>query len=316
MSQRPTTLDSERARELLPWLLNDTLDGDERTALLAALREDPALRRELADTHWAGRLFARHLPTADVVAYAIGEATDTDRTLVESHLASCGECRDELALARESLAARDRDADEDIDGERNVVPFARPAERPPAAGGVSPGWRIAAMAAALAAVVGLGGWLTGQRQAGERRELLTARVGDLVTSLEAAARTPGQQPAGGGAVVGDVGFPAATVRAAAAEAKRLVLSGESGVAELRFLPEDGPGSPVYEVRLLAGEEGRELLRITPLLAGADEVLRARVAAGELPSEMLTAVLYRSDPAVGWREVERHRVRVVRRGGPE
>lgn len=302
-----SSLAAERARELLPWLLNGTLEDGERRDLLAALRRSPELRRELADTHWAGRLFAHHLPTADVVAYALAEVTATDRALVESHLASCTDCRDELEMVRESLAARGADSPAAV-----VVPFGRrPAPSPVV--GVSPVWRMAALAAGLIAVLGVGGWLNTWQQAMSRNQDLTARiearsdqVADLATSLGAAATPPSTDP---DLLVGRVAFPSGTVRAGGGGPRPLVLSSLDGTVELRFQPQGEAGAPVHEVRLLQAEDGTELLRITPLLADEDDIVRAQVAADLLPQGVMVAVLLRADPELGWRELERHEVEV-------
>lgn len=95
-------MDTERAKEILPWLLNGSLEEPERGELLAALRGDPELRRELAETRAAGEIFAQHVSAEDLVAHAFGAPTGLAGERIEAHLALCERCADELALVRES----------------------------------------------------------------------------------------------------------------------------------------------------------------------------------------------------------------------
>lgn len=211
-------MDCDRTRELLPWLLNDTLEEPERSAIRDHLASCEGCRAEATETRVASRIFAAHLPAAEVVAFAFDEPGELDRDLVASHLASCELCAEELELALESrrLAEADEveEAGDDTGREARpaaggapgstapVVPFRRP-ER----GGTAPrrtaaaAW-ITALAAALIAVVGLGGWFNARqtssdladRLAAERRAAEAAR-GELTELERRSAELAAQQAA-------------------------------------------------------------------------------------------------------------------------
>ncbi|HEX5760275.1 MAG TPA: zf-HC2 domain-containing protein, partial [Thermoanaerobaculia bacterium] len=137
----------DHAAELLPWLLNGTLDPEERQAVLEHVRECAACREALAEAQGALAAAGAHLPAAALVATAFGEPLPegTDAALVEEHLAACPQCAAELELTRTSRAL----ADEEV-----LLFPARPAAAPVRR------WRAAALAAGLAAVLFAGGWLT------------------------------------------------------------------------------------------------------------------------------------------------------------
>ena len=87
----------------LPWLLNGSLEGDERDAVRAHVAACRACARQLEETRQAFAVFGAHLPSAVVVDLAWERpVTGLPASLVEGHLASCPLCADELALARES----------------------------------------------------------------------------------------------------------------------------------------------------------------------------------------------------------------------
>jgi hypothetical protein len=145
-------MNCNEAIERLPWLLNGTLGEEERRQVMAHLEDCAACRAALRETREAWRIYDQHIPAEDLVAHAWGEAPVTVAPgLLEEHLASCPRCAAELELARMSrrLEEDDRIA---------VMPARRPAPAP--AGERRSGfWRAAALAASLAAVAGLGGWV-------------------------------------------------------------------------------------------------------------------------------------------------------------
>ncbi len=191
-------------QELLPWLLNGTLEESEAREVREHLKECAVCRAELAATHFAGRVFSAHVGAEDLTSYAFDRPTTLDRGRIAAHLAACDRCAGELELVAESRRLSEEDggtgAAEPARGAR-VVPFARPApgraEAPPAAGF----WRWAAVAASLTALVAFGGWMaswTGARSLGERlaaeRRAAEATV-EQVAGLERQTRELTEQSA-------------------------------------------------------------------------------------------------------------------------
>lgn len=169
-------MDCEQAIERLPWLLNATLPPEERRAVEAHVAECERCAQAFADTRAAWKVFAQHLPTADLVAYAADEPTGVARETLERHLAGCPQCAAELEMARASRALAEH-------GE--VAVLSRPAAA--TAGSTRPGpriWRSSALAASLIGLVAIGGWIhsTGEIHA------LEARLGRERPPAEAALR--------------------------------------------------------------------------------------------------------------------------------
>lgn len=114
------TMNCDLATELLPWLLNGTLEAGERRELIAHLRGCDACRAALADTQLAWGIFDWHPPAAALVAYAgaleaapattsAASATtrDAGAGAIEEHLAGCPKCAAELELVRTSRLLAD-----------------------------------------------------------------------------------------------------------------------------------------------------------------------------------------------------------------
>ena len=66
----------DEAIEHLPWLLNGTLEPEEQRQVREHLAGCAACSAALAETRAAGRIFAQHLPTESLVAYAGGDCGD------------------------------------------------------------------------------------------------------------------------------------------------------------------------------------------------------------------------------------------------
>jgi hypothetical protein len=151
----------DQAIELLPWYLNGTLEATERDEVRHHLATCEACRQALAETREAWQIFDQHLPSEALVALAWGEPpAGIDSTLAERHLAGCPQCATALELARTS-----RHLEED---DRIALFPAKPAVAPALetrGEGEPRTWRRAALAASLAAVVGLSGWIYSVRQA-------------------------------------------------------------------------------------------------------------------------------------------------------
>jgi predicted anti-sigma-YlaC factor YlaD len=207
---------------LLPWLLNDSLDGDERRLVEEHLAACAGCRRELAETRDVLHLYATHLPVAALVAYAEGAvpagtpaAERIDPEAVAAHLDQCAGCREELALVRESREALSREGGP---AQPAVTAFDRAIRRRRPA----PWRRGLALAASLTLlVVASAGWLYAGWLADERAD----RVAVLERRLEEAA------PAGAGGA-GDLESLQREVAAAAARAAELEARLDEAGAEL------------------------------------------------------------------------------------
>lgn len=151
------SIDCDQANERLPWLLNGTLEPDERRQVLAHVAGCERCRHALAETRLAWQAFDAHLPAEVLTALAADEdpgASGIDRGVAERHLADCPQCAAELEMVRASRAL--------LENEAVATPFApRAGTRAPAAGRA---WRNAALAAGLAGVVAATGWYGSSRE--------------------------------------------------------------------------------------------------------------------------------------------------------
>jgi Putative zinc-finger len=149
----------DQSIELLPWLLNGTLDAGERAEVRHHLATCERCRLALTETRQAWTVFAQHIPAQDLVALAWGDLpSGIDAAAAEEHLASCAQCAAELEMTRMSRRLEEED---------NVALF--PAAKPrPVAGAAPRSWRAAALAAGLATLVAAGGWFHAARQGGDQ----------------------------------------------------------------------------------------------------------------------------------------------------
>lgn len=143
-------MNCDQAIELLPWLLNGTLEGEDRKEVQRHLETCERCRKALAETREAWSLFTQHLSSQDLVALAWGgPPLVVDSQTAEEHLASCPQCAAELELAGMSRRLEEED---------NVAPFPVARTRRENGTGVRT-WRAAAIAAGLTAFVASGGWI-------------------------------------------------------------------------------------------------------------------------------------------------------------
>jgi predicted anti-sigma-YlaC factor YlaD len=157
--------DCHTTSELLPWLLNGSLEAGERAAVLAHLAACESCRDELEATEQVRELVTRHVPSLALAEYAQGlKPAGMDVASIERHLGSCASCRRELEWAA-SDAVSDHDA-----ARENVLEFERPVTRRQDVSRRESWWRHAALAAGLAAVVSSAGLIWSLRDAGHPGE--------------------------------------------------------------------------------------------------------------------------------------------------
>jgi len=152
------TSNCDDVRGLLPWLLNGTLNGDERRQVLQHLSTCETCRQDLADTRLAAEIFDQHPPAEAILALAWDETpSGIDPALLDEHLAECPRCAADLELAR--MSRRLEEDDRIVPLTRRTAP-APPASALPSSTPATPwrGWKTAALAAGLAVVVASAGW--------------------------------------------------------------------------------------------------------------------------------------------------------------
>ncbi|MDQ1348756.1 MAG: zf-HC2 protein [Acidobacteriota bacterium] len=159
-----------RAEELLPWLLNGSLDAAEAGTLRVHLAGCADCRSAWADTAWLAELAARHVPETTLVDFAAGRTLPSeDHGPVEAHIATCAACTAELSLLRESWTAH---AAPEVRAELDPAE-ALEAGRPGRAIAARPrttwDWRNLALAASVAGMVlgGFGYWQLQLRASGD-----------------------------------------------------------------------------------------------------------------------------------------------------
>jgi hypothetical protein len=171
-------MNCDEAIELLPWLVNGTLDAGERQEVVQHLAGCAACRAALADTRTAWELFDWHPPAAALVAYVQAEAAPAASAVsshggpqgadaaqghdprgadgIADHLATCPSCAAELELLRTSRALSDPAMDERV----AILPL--PKRREDASGRRN--WRRSALAAGVVGLLACTGWLESARQ--------------------------------------------------------------------------------------------------------------------------------------------------------
>src|SRR6266849_5720856 len=96
-------MNCEYIADLLPQLLNGTLEAKEQEQILAHLRECTTCQEELGEARALRAFFQQHVPTRVLIAHAYRQPlTPLEQNLVERHLETCVSCAQELALVQES----------------------------------------------------------------------------------------------------------------------------------------------------------------------------------------------------------------------
>jgi hypothetical protein len=238
-------MNCDLAIELLPWLLNDTLEGAERQQVLEHLASCPGCRLALAETRTAAAIFDWHPPAAELIAHAGGEEAPAG---LAEHLAACPPCAAEVELLRTGRLLMEG-VERDGGAASRVALLRPPGERSDGgfAGGQSAKrredratsrvWRRAALAAGLGALLALAGWLESARtnHALEERLAAAPRSGaDRGAGLRPA--TGSAAPIGGAEAAGSsgTGLPAPTAAPAPPDARAAALGHDAAETQAKL----------------------------------------------------------------------------------
>lgn len=170
--------------ELLPWLLNGTLEPGDHQRVSAHLHFCAECRQELREMYLAWNTFGAHVPASVLVDYAFKRPIASfDEQLIERHLTDCEECRVEFEMTQESW----RWANEDLDSGLNDIIGAPPALVEKRNWWDVGYWRRPALGAALIVIIAFGGWLWNLSQARAREGLISQKrvISERLASLEA-----------------------------------------------------------------------------------------------------------------------------------
>jgi anti-sigma factor RsiW len=149
-------MNCQTAVELLPWLLNGTLDDAERLEVLEHLEGCVECRGELAHTRDLAALLSAHPAPEQLVDHAEGRPVPgLAPEELERHLTACETCTEEMALIREARRGLRLDEGSTPEptrqaGEGGRVLRGRWTER---------SWRQLAIAASVAMALITGGWI-------------------------------------------------------------------------------------------------------------------------------------------------------------
>jgi len=186
-------MDCDQVAELLPWLLNGTLDVAEEQQARAHLATCEICRQELDEAISVWPVFGQHVPVEALIDQALKRPTLSPAPeLIEEHLAKCQECAVRFKSAQKSVRWVREGTVEPWPPKikwweawrRRLVDEAMPSgTRRPAIG-----WQYAALAASFVALIAAGGWLWSWRQARVWRTSSTEQqraTGERLTNLEA-----------------------------------------------------------------------------------------------------------------------------------
>jgi len=278
--------DCDAARERLPWFVRGSLASDERAALDEHLDRCAACRAELADTRRALWIATRHLPADLLADYGAGlELAAWPRELVESHLAACSDCRDDLALDPFEVRSTRLESSPGPPRRAALAPF-----------------RPLALAASLLVALSIG-WLGGR--VAETRPS-RANAGSPSEASDGAAAAPRLEPLPGPGAVGVALLelqPESLVRRGA-EAEVPTLAGD--LATTLVLATDRlPEAERYRIRALDAQSTQ--IATAEVVPSADGFLLLLVPPHAWPPGELRLVLEASGIG-GWRTVDSFRLR--------
>ena len=184
-------MDCERVAELLPWLMNGTLESSEQRLVREHLMRCQGCQRELAQSSFAWSVYQQHVPTQALVNIAYDRPIiAAERNLFERHVEACPDCAEQLEMVRES---RRLEAQEEKEEAAQVVPLA---SKRVAWWQRAHAWQYGALAASLLIVIAVGGWLLSWQQArslradsAEAEKVLRERLADLERENERLRQT-------------------------------------------------------------------------------------------------------------------------------
>src|SRR5436305_7932844 len=111
----------------LPWWLNGSLEPEERREVEDHLAGCASCREALEETRLAWEVYAQHIQTEALVAYAADERPEAiDLGLLERHLEDCPQCAAELEMARASRLLTEHDEVPILVPRQSAVPARRP----------------------------------------------------------------------------------------------------------------------------------------------------------------------------------------------
>jgi hypothetical protein len=220
-------MDCAQAESLLPWLLNGTLSAAERAAVEAHLAGCASCAAARAEAELAYAAHAVHPREEELVDLAWDRVSGEAAELLAAHARACATCAEELALLRESRAAAEAGTSDASPAA--VLPF--PTSRPTAA----PRWRLATLAAGLAALALLAAGTLALELRAARRETAAA---------DAARAAAEARLAGLAGTEERLRREAAAARDAASAATRRAEALEGQVAAL---PQPELNPPVFEL---------------------------------------------------------------------
>jgi hypothetical protein len=262
-------MNCDMAMELLPWLVNGTLEAGERLQVLEHVRSCGSCRAALADTRAAWEIFDWHPPAAALVAYAGGGAAggepgDLGASGIEEHLAGCPRCAAELELVRTSRLL----VDPAEDGRIAILAPRREAT----AGGrdeaaARRAWRRSALAASLVGLLAATGWIESARQAHDLERRLAAVPRSPAAPQLPVTTAPAREPASNAA-----GSPAAASPAPATPARP--GSGEAGDLQRRAGEAEARLAALARQNQQLQQQVSELGRTAAVLSQRSEALRA------------------------------------------
>ncbi len=282
-------MDCQQVAELLPWLLNGTLEGAERSDLEQHLEGCDVCRAELREAEAARLLFGGHPPVEMLVEHAADEP-EAAQALVEAHLAGCDSCTEELALVLDSRRAMAgaTAAVATPAAPANVVPLRQPRAAQPI-------WRAAAVAAAVIGLVGAGGGLWSWRALdlersgfAERQRAADGRIAELEAELRGGAGVRLN------VAIHDLWPNDSFVRSADSGPLQLP-AGDRPPATLILNSQLAPGQEVARLEIRKAE-GRELHSLGGVRVDADGSITMSLDLAQLPRGELQIVLFGPDGA--------------------
>lgn len=184
------SIDCPHVINVLPWFLTGTLTSQEHRQVEDHLRSCEGCRSELRETREAATLFDQHVPVEVLLDLAQGrQDLSLPVAVLDEHLAHCDHCREELDLLRQGYQSPGEEDGNGEDAGRNGVrrpgfpaPVVAMPRRPSPLH--SPWWQRVAVAASVAWVVCLGGWIVTLQSEDRERHTLAESLEGRIQALD------------------------------------------------------------------------------------------------------------------------------------